>query len=159
MRLVPPSVQTNLKSFLNMPKVQELLKYNEVAANLDQNPLVQEHCGKIMPTILASISHMCLAMQLSCTCTCRCYNFLHLPFSQLKWIQVVLSICICLTFDFTSILSLLDVGNTSCEVGFETEPAIHSQGLVFVHIADSATDTSCQRNQAHVFMHVDFYHH
>lgn len=57
--LLPPTAQTNLFLVQSMDKVKEALKHNEVATNLDQCPDHQEHIGTHMPTILASISHMC----------------------------------------------------------------------------------------------------
>lgn len=56
--ILPPTAQTNLTLVNSMPKVVEALKFKEVATNLDQCPDHQEHIGSIMPTILASISHM-----------------------------------------------------------------------------------------------------
>ena len=44
-----------------MPWVQEALaKTQEVGCNLDQDPSFAEHCGTILPVVLASVSNMYL---------------------------------------------------------------------------------------------------
>ena len=44
---------------MNKPDIQTMLaQHIEVAANLDQNPQVQLHYGKDMPTLLASMSNI-----------------------------------------------------------------------------------------------------
>lgn len=74
-----------------------------------------------------------LPCRLSCACTIVIWT-VHVTVANLwlcfAWPDLLTD------FDFTLILPqtcLVDVGDTSCEVGFERESAIHPQGLVFVH--------------------------
>lgn len=82
-RLLPPSAQSNLKLLLSTSWVQAALPFSELAANLDQNPDFQEHCGKVMPTILASISHMCLDLDQ----TCLYWFYINIGQSRLQVVQ------------------------------------------------------------------------
>ena len=59
--LLPVAAAANLQVIKTIDWVQHALRWREVACNLDQNVAVQEHIGTVLPTILASTSHMSLA--------------------------------------------------------------------------------------------------
>ena len=57
-------LQVHLQSLLALPAVREVLaKHQDVLANLDQNPLVQEHFGAQLPVLMASLGVMWSVMR------------------------------------------------------------------------------------------------
>ena len=62
--LIPPSAKMNLEMAREVEWIQKALETSEVACNIDQCPAHQLHAGRMMPCILASISHMWLGSTL-----------------------------------------------------------------------------------------------
>lgn len=62
--LLPPSALSNLMQARKVDWIERALIYGEVACNVDQSPAFQLHAGKLMPCILASITHMLLGVKI-----------------------------------------------------------------------------------------------
>ena len=54
--LLPVAAQVNLQCAMTLDKIKGFIPHSEVAINLSQNVLRQEHFGSVAPVLLASTS-------------------------------------------------------------------------------------------------------